>query len=96
MISREIGDRYGEGFALSNIGSTIAQQQQYRQSLLPLQRAYPIFREINLPSESGLVQSQLRATLNGIRDNNLPAEYQQKCRTTAQATGIPIAELCPE
>lgn len=95
-IFREAGYPTGEGHTLQNIGVILAKQQHYIQSLLSLHQAYALFTALALSSGTDSVRSWIDAALAGIRDNNSPTEYQQQCLTTAQATNIPLADLCPD
>ncbi len=76
------------------IGTVYVELARYSEALDTLQQAFFIMQELGQEDRMQRAQHWMTDALNGIRDTSV-GEYQQQCQTVSQATGIPLAELCP-
>ena len=92
VISREVGDRAGEGTALNNIGAVYRSQGQYDQALEYYKQALVIFREVGDRAGEGTTLNNIGAVYHGQGQYEQALEYYQAALLIARDLGLSSLE----
>ena len=93
-ISREIGDRHGEGCNLGNLGEAQTKLGQYEEALENLKVSLAIFQEIQSPASETKVLKMLADLYHKTDQPTQARGYCEAALQIATELGIPLAEDC--
>ncbi|MEO0516220.1 MAG: hypothetical protein AAF171_02850 [Cyanobacteria bacterium P01_A01_bin.116] len=84
------------GEALTGSGRVYIEQQRYAEANEVLEQSLEIWQQIDLPDMQERTAELLVRSLNEMKQVSSPADYQQQCQSTAQATALFPVAFCSQ